>query len=49
MQADKPVKLFESVIKGMLPKTRLKYQRKLKVYVGATHPHAAQTPVVLEV
>jgi len=49
MRADKPVKLFESVIKGMLPKTRLKYQRKLKVYAGEAHPHAAQTPAVLEI
>ncbi|MCL1875664.1 MAG: 50S ribosomal protein L13 [Synergistaceae bacterium] len=49
MRATKPVKLFESVIKGMLPKTRLKYQRKLKIYAGAAHPHAAQTPVVLEI
>jgi len=49
MRVDKPVKLFESVIKGMLPKTRLNYQRKLKVYAGAAHPHAAQAPVVLEI
>ena len=49
MRTDKPVKLFESVIKGMLPKTRLKYQRKLKVYAGAAHPHTAQAPSVLEI
>jgi len=49
MRENKPVKLFESVIKGMLPKTRLKYQRKLKLYAGAAHPHTAQTPVVLEI
>jgi large subunit ribosomal protein L13 len=49
MRADKPVKLFESVVKGMLPKTRLKYQRKLKVYAGDAHPHAAQVPVKLEI
>jgi large subunit ribosomal protein L13 len=49
MRSDKPVKLFESVLKGMLPKTRLKYQRKLKVYAGDAHPHAAQAPVVLEI
>ena len=49
MRETKPVKLFESVIKGMLPKTRLKYQRKLKIYTGAAHPHTAQTPVVLEI
>ena len=49
MRVDKPVKLFESVIKGMLPKTRLKYQRKLKIYAGAAHPHTAQAPAVLEI
>ena len=49
MRADKPVKLFESVVKGMLPKTRLRYQRKLKVYAGAAHPHAAQAPSALEI
>jgi large subunit ribosomal protein L13 len=49
MRADKPVKLFEAVIKGMLPKTRLKYQRKLKIYAGAAHPHTAQTPMVLDI
>jgi len=49
MRDNKPVKLFESIIKGMLPKTRLKYQRKLKVYAGAAHPHTAQTPAVLEI
>jgi large subunit ribosomal protein L13 len=49
MRATKPIKLFEAVIKGMLPKTRLKYQRKLKVYAGDAHPHAAQAPTVLEI
>ena len=41
--------LFEHVVKGMLPKTRLKYDRKLKVYAGAAHPHAAQSPVALDI
>lgn len=49
MAQKKPVALFEHVVKGMLPKTRLKYQRKLKVYAGANHPHAAQGPVQLEI
>jgi large subunit ribosomal protein L13 len=33
-------------VKGMLPKNRLSRQiiRKLKVYPGAEHPHAAQAP-----
>ncbi len=34
-------------VKGMLPKGRLGRQmlRKLRVYAGPTHPHAAQQPV----
>ncbi len=37
-------------VKGMLPKGPLGRQqvKKLKVYAGAEHPHAAQMPVVLE-
>lgn len=49
MRAEKPIKLFEAVIKGMLPKTRLNYERKLKLYQGGAHPHVAQAPVSLEV
>ncbi|MDR2529300.1 MAG: 50S ribosomal protein L13 [Synergistaceae bacterium] len=44
----KPEFLFEHVVKGMLPKTRLKYGRKLKVYAGSNHPHAAQSPTALD-
>jgi large subunit ribosomal protein L13 len=38
--------LIEKVVWGMLPKTKLGRQmyRKLKVYRGASHPHAAQLP-----
>jgi len=32
----------------MLPKTRLKLWRKLKVYAGPNHPHAAQQPVAID-
>ena len=47
----KPVRLVEDAIFGMLPKTKLGKQmyRKLKVYAGAKHPHAAQKPVTLAV
>ena len=48
MLQKKPAFLFEHVVRGMLPKTRLKYDRKLKVYAGPNHPHAAQSPVALE-
>jgi large subunit ribosomal protein L13 len=46
-----PLRLVEEAIRGMLPKTKLgdAMYRKLKVYAGATHPHAAQKPSKLEV
>jgi len=42
-----PERVIEHAVRGMLPKTRLGRQifGKLKVYRGADHPHAAQTPV----
>ena len=42
----KPVWMLERAIRGMLPKNKLGEQmyRKLKVYAGAEHPHAAQQP-----
>jgi large subunit ribosomal protein L13 len=42
----KPEKLVEDAIHGMLPKTKLgeAMYRKLKVYAGPDHPHAAQKP-----
>jgi large subunit ribosomal protein L13 len=46
-----PVRLMEEAVRGMLPKTTLgdAMYRKLKVYAGADHPHAAQKPSSLEV
>ncbi len=43
-----PEKLIEKVVKGMLPKNRLKMHLKLKVYAGPNHPHASQKPVELK-
>ena len=42
----KPERLVEIAVKGMLPKTTLgrRQLKKLKVYSGPNHPHAAQTP-----
>ena len=44
-------RVIEHAVRGMLPKNSLGRQmfRKLKVYAGAEHPHAAQQPEVLEV
>jgi large subunit ribosomal protein L13 len=50
MRAQKPEKLLEISIKGMLPKGRLGRQtgKKLYVYAGSEHPHAAQKPEAYE-
>ena len=41
-----PERVIELAVKGMLPKTKLgkAMAKKLKVYGGAEHPHAAQRP-----
>lgn len=48
--AKHPEQILETAIKGMLPKNSLgrAMYRKLKVYVGADHPHAAQEPILLD-
>jgi len=48
---DAPERIIETAVKGMLPKNPLGRQmfRKLKVYPGADHNHAAQQPQPLEV
>jgi large subunit ribosomal protein L13 len=42
----RPTRLVENAVKGMLPKGPLgrKQAKKLKVYAGPDHPHAAQQP-----
>jgi large subunit ribosomal protein L13 len=49
--ATKPERVIEFAVKGMLPKNALGREmfRKLKVYAGSEHPHAAQQPKVLKV
>jgi large subunit ribosomal protein L13 len=49
--ARRPADAVRRSIVGMLPKTRLGRQqaRKLKIYAGPTHPHAAQKPTPLEI
>jgi len=43
-----PTRAVEKAIRGMLPKNSLGRAqiKKLKVYAGAEHPHAAQQPTV---
>ena len=49
MMAKKPEKVIELAVKGMLPKGPLGRSmiKKLHVYAGAEHPHAAQKPEAL--
>jgi large subunit ribosomal protein L13 len=46
-----PRRLMEEAVRGMLPKSKLgdAMYRKLNVYEGAEHPHAAQSPTRIEV
>lgn len=47
----RPNRIVEEAVRGMLPKTKLgdAMYRKLKVYAGPDHPHAAQKPSPYEV
>jgi len=49
LMAKKPEFVIENAVHGMLPKNRLgkKLIKKLKVYAGDSHPHAAQKPEVI--
>lgn len=51
LQDKAPERIIEQAVKGMLPKNPLGRQmyRKLKVYAGAKHEHAAQQPKVLDI
>lgn len=51
MMARNPEKVVENAIVGMLPHNKLsrQVQKKLKIYAGSEHPHAAQQPVPFEI
>ncbi len=46
-----PTRIVEKAVKGMLPKNKLSSQviKKLFVYTGTEHPHAAQKPEELKI
>ncbi len=50
MMAKSPEKLIKKVVKGMLPKNILASHiiNNLYVYAGSEHPHAAQTPNLID-
>ena len=47
----RPTEVLRKAVKGMLPRNKLARQQitKLKIYAGPEHPHAAQSPVPMEV
>lgn len=49
MRAKHPDRIIENAVRGMLPRTALGKEqlRKLKIYEGSEHPHAAQNPETL--
>ena len=51
VREEDPERMIQQAVKGMLPKNRLSRQliKKLKVYAGSEHPHAAQQPKPLPV
>jgi large subunit ribosomal protein L13 len=51
LMAERPSIAVEKAVRGMLPKNRLGRQmiKKLAVYEGPTHPHAAQRPAEYEI
>jgi large subunit ribosomal protein L13 len=51
MQEKHPERIIDLAVKGMLPKNNLGrlMRRKLKVYAGPDHPHAAQLPESIEI
>jgi large subunit ribosomal protein L13 len=51
LQAKHPARVLQLAVKGMLPKGPLGYAmiKKMKVYAGADHPHAAQQPKPLDI
>jgi large subunit ribosomal protein L13 len=50
LQSRRPDEIVRQAVKRMLPKNTLgrDMQRRLKIYAGTDHPHAAQQPVKVE-
>ena len=51
MLATHPERIIKHAVKGMLPKNKLnrKILKKLKIYAGSEHKHAAQKPEALKI
>jgi len=51
LRARHPERILENAVRGMLPRNTLGRAqfKKMKVYVGTDHPHAAQKPAPLQI
>lgn len=51
MLAKHPERVIEEAVHGMLPGNKLRdqFMKKLKIFAGAEHPHAAQQPEKMEI
>lgn len=51
LRARHPERILENAVRGMLPRNTLGREqfKKMKVYVGTEHPHAAQKPAELQI
>lgn len=51
VRASFPERIIEEAVKGMLPKNKLQAERmkRLRIFAGSEHTHAAQTPEKVEV
>jgi large subunit ribosomal protein L13 len=51
MLVKRPTELLMHAVKGMLPKNKIgrAQLKKLKIYTGKDHPHAAQQPAALDI
>jgi large subunit ribosomal protein L13 len=50
MMTEHPERILELAVRRMMPKTKMgnKMMKKLHVYAGAEHPHAAQLPTAVD-
>ena len=50
LRAEHPERILANAVKGMMPRNPLgrAMLRKLKIYAGSEHPHAAQQPQALD-
>lgn len=50
MLEKKPEEVLRHAVKGMLPKNKLgsKILKRLRIFTGAEHPHAAQNPEIMD-